>query len=63
MASDEEVPGTGLSPRQFFARLMDLEQGTRIPGAMPSQRPQGSAWRVVAEGELDGSPAACVVDP
>lgn len=62
MASPEEVPGTGQSPRAFLARLLDSEQGTRIPGALPTSRPSGSAWRVVATGRRGGAAARAVAD-
>lgn len=62
MAGDEEVPGTGMSPRQFLARFMDSEQGAQVPGATPRERPHGSAWRIVATGLQDGVATRRIVD-
>lgn len=62
LTSSDPVDGTGISPRGFLARLLDSDQAAAIPGATPTERPVGSAWRIVAEGVRDGRSAEVVVD-
>lgn len=62
MTSPEVVESAGMSPRAFLARYMDSELGAKIVGAMPTSRPTGSAWRIIATGEKDGEDVNVIVD-
>ena len=62
LTADGPVPGTGLSPRGFLARLLDNDHAAAIPGAVPSTRPIGSAWRIIATGTRSGETAQVTVD-